>query len=194
MFIYKEWSPSPSKWVTETICKTIAERSGSDKFVCNMIDSLASTNQNNTGKTTIEEMDYYFRKLVREGIGTGTNWRAWNSKGEVGRDEIKRRLKNSLTVGKPFNNIQIRDGVTHRLPTLWVFQNCREMAKSLKHWRLETWASNRQLATKDRKETPAQKFSHYCTALECLLKVREFRVKRNITPIRRTYSYYQGRG
>ena len=193
IFIYQEWSPSPDKWVTETICNRISEMSGDDKFRLNLIDPLANTINTNSGKRTIQEMNHYFLQLYKKGRGCLTTWQPFNTKGEVGQDEIKRRLQNAVRVERPFNNVVREDGLEKRLPTLWVFNNCREMAKSLKHWRRETWANSRQLATKDRKETPTQKHSHYCTALEGLLKERGFRAKRDIIPIKRQYTYFQGR-
>ena len=191
-FIYQEWNPSPDKWVDDRICEEMAARSNNDRFVCNLIDSLAAENNTNTGRTTIEEMNRKFYDLRKKGKSQRTVWESWNSKGTVGTDEIKKRLSNSLKVGKPFNNEVVEDGRKLRVPTLWIFNTCPLVAQSLKQWRVESWANSRQLATKDRKETRTQKFSHFCTAIECIFKDKRFRAKRLIAPMTRQYQYFQG--
>jgi hypothetical protein len=40
----------------------------------------------------------------------------------------------------------------------------------MKQWRLESWARASNNVNKDRKEAPAQKFSHLCTAIEAVFK------------------------
>ena len=174
-FVWQEWSPSPDKWVTDRICEEVAKKSGKMNFVCNLIDPLANSSNNNTGKTTVEEMNKKFYELKHEGSCTGGYWEPYNTKGNVGRDDITTRLQNSVKVGQPFNNIVLMNGIKKQLPTLWVFNECHEMARSLKHWRRESWANSRQLVTKEQKETPAQRFSHFCTALEGLFKDKRFR-------------------
>jgi hypothetical protein len=201
-FVYHEWSPSPEKYITEQICNEIAGMSGMERYVINLIDPLSAKKQSNTGKSTIEDINETFWKL-RKGVTIpslkyqnrcmGGYWETWKTQGGVGRDEIKKRLANSLRVGKPFNNAVKEHGVTKHLPTLWVFKDCRETAKSLKHWRLEMWKDNRQLAIKERKEKPSDKWSHFCTALEGIFKDKRFRAPRRRSAItRRPIQYFQG--
>lgn len=191
-FVYLEWSPSPARWVTKDICEGVAKRSGMDRFVCNLIDPLANERNPETSKTTIETINKHFYRLKHEGIGSGGFWQPYKTKGEVGRDEIKMRLANALKCEAPFNN---KTDSGDYLPTLWVFENCPEVSQSLHSWRTETWANNRQLVTKDKKETPAQKWSHYCTALEGLFKDKRFRAKRDYSNFgkREPKRYFQGR-
>jgi len=81
------------------------------------------------------------------------------------------------------------------LPTLWISNRCMETARSLKQWRLESWSRQASNVDKDRKESPSQKFSHYCTALECAFKDK--RVRPGLIgyskPNRSAPSYFQGR-
>jgi hypothetical protein len=120
-------------------------------------------------------------------------WEPFATKGEVGRDIIKERLQNSLKCEKPFNNVYIEDGIEKFYPTLWIARHCQHTMNSLRHWRLETWVSNKQLTTKDKKEEPAQKWSHFCTAIEGLFKDVRFKPKRKHKPNKRHYRRFQGR-
>ena len=174
-----------------------------EKYRLNLIDPLCNKNQSNTGKTTLEDINETFWALRRgrsiPGV-THTNscsggyWETWNTKGTVGRDEIKKRLANAVKCKYPFNNEIKQHGVTKYLPTLWVFKECKETARSLKQWRLEQWRDNRQLAIKERKETPAQRFSHFCTALEGLYKDRRFTAPRKKSlRKRKPKNYFRGR-
>jgi len=193
LFVIREWKPSPDKWVISRLCRQMAKMSGHEKYICSLIDPLANTANQETGKSTVELMNESFLELRRDGIGTGGYWEPFNTKGEVGRDAIKERLYNSLKVEKPFNNKVTDGGKTKILPTIWIFKDCRDTARSLKQWRLESWASNRQLATRDKKEKHAEKWSHFCTALEGLLKDKRFRPKRDsIKPKQREYRRFKG--
>ena len=73
-------------------------------------------------------------------------------------------------MGVPFNNRVVKNGVESYLPTIWILDNCKIVAKSLKNWRLEEWANNSVNATKERKEVPQQKWSHFPMVIECLFK------------------------
>lgn len=189
VFVYREWNPSPDAWVMDRICEEIASKSGTDRFVCDLIDPLANSKNTNTGKTSIEEMNKKFYEM--RNTCSGAYWQPYNTKGTVGRDDIKMRLANSLKVCRPFNNEVVHDGLKKYIPTLWVFNRCTETARSLKHWRLESWANNRNLMTKERKETPAQRFSHFCTALEGLLKDKRFAPKKAQALQQRKYHYFK---
>jgi len=173
-FAWQEWSPSPAQWVNISIGQEMASRSAMKKFTMNLIDPLANKIQTNTGITVVEDLNRIFHTMKHDGTCMGGYWEPYDTKGLKGRDEIKKRLRNSLLVGKPFNNKVVRDGLTVGLPTLWIFRECREIMKSLKNWRYEEWTS-RMSTVKDKKERPTQKFSHYCTALEGLMKDQRFR-------------------
>jgi hypothetical protein len=151
----------------------VAEMSGLEKYTLNMIDPRADINQSNTGSSALEDLNDEFFKLRRQGIGTGGYWETYDTKGLVGRNDIRTRLSNSVRCKIPFHNT-INDGNnTILLPTIWILRSCPETAKSLRQWRYEEWGTGGQL--RDKKEQPAQKFSHFCTALEGLLKDRRFR-------------------
>ena len=192
-FVYGEWNPSPSTWVTSRLCEEIGMRSGFDKFVCNLIDPLANTINTNTGRTTIEEMNKHFHLMKMQGKCAGGYWEVFATKGEVGRDAIKERLQNSVKCLTPFNNMYIENGVEMFYPTIWLSRECQLTGNSLRHWRLETWVSNKQMTTKDKKETPSQKWSHFCTALEGLFKDSRFKPRRERTYQKRSQSRFQGR-
>jgi hypothetical protein len=196
-FVFYEWSPNPDSWITKDICYEMAKRSGKHlQYDLNLIDPYANTKQNNTGKTTVEDINNEFYNLKKEGICSGGYWTTWNTKGEVGRDTIKERLFNSLKCERPFNNKKVdRFGKETYLPTLWIVDKCRETSRSLKHWRKEKWSSNRQLVTKDPKGKPQQKFSHFCMCIEALFKDRRFRAKRSRIYKGMDYKsqYFQGR-
>ena len=167
-FIYGEFNPSPENMVTIEIAREFATMGKDYKYTLNLVDPLAAKMQVNTGFSVIDDLNRAFLEYKREGIGTGGHWQSWDTKSTRGRDEIRKRLKNAALVGKPFNNVVMRDGVRTYLPTLWVLDNCPISAKSLKNWRLEEWASTD--LTKDMKETPQQRWSHFPMGFECLFK------------------------
>jgi hypothetical protein len=111
----------------------------------------------------------------------------WDTKSQKGRDEIRKRLQNATLCGVPFNNEVKKEGITVRLPTIWICDNCPQTILSLKNWRREEWGDRSALTTKDEKETPQQRWSHFCTMLEGLLKRPEvfqsrFSTKHNYRP------------
>jgi hypothetical protein len=89
----------------------------------------------------------------------------------------------------------VRDGRTVLVPTLWIFNTCRDTAKSLHQWRYEEWATSKVQIVKDRREVPSQKFSHFCTALEGIFKDDRWRPRREREPSRysRTPQYFKGK-
>lgn len=191
-FVYDEWNPSPGTWVISRLCEEMGTRSGFDRFVCNLIDPLANTMNASIGKTTIEDMNRHFHQLKMRGICSGGYWEPFATRGEVGRDAIKERLQNSAKCLKPFNNTYIDHGIEKFYPTIWISRKCQNTFNSLRHWRLETWVSNKQLTVKDKKESPAQKWSHFCTALEGLFKDPRFKPKRDRSNTRQYYKRFQG--
>ena len=170
-FVYWEWNVSPEKMVTEDIARRIAEESGDYRFYLNLIDPLADITQSNTNKSVTDDLNDHFRNLKnKEHIGTGGHWESWDTRDTKGRDAVRTRLKNALKVGKPYNNKIIEEGRTRYLPTLWILDTCPETAKSIRNWRLEEWADRTSQHTKERKEKPNQKYSHFCTAIEAIFK------------------------
>jgi len=178
-FVYREWDPSPREWINLTISEEIVNRNGMQRFIVNLIDPLARKIQTNSGISTIEDLNTIFHRLRVEGLSSGTYWEPFDTKGMKGRDEIKKRLKNSLRVERPFNNHIKEDGRTFILPTLWISKECPETAKSLKQWRHQDWATNRLVHVKDKKESTIKKFSHFCTALEGLFKDIRFKARKD---------------
>lgn len=193
LFVYREWTVDLNKWVNKTIAEEVARKSGYEKYALNLIDPLANKVQTNTGRTVVEDLNEYFFKLRRKGVGTGGFWEPFDTKGTVGRDSIRTRLRNSIAVGRPFRNETTKDGRRVFLPTMWVFRSCGEIARSIKQWRYDEWSA-RVMTTKDRNENTAQKFSHYPTAIEGLLKDRRFRARTNLaTPRKNRPTYFEVR-
>jgi hypothetical protein len=158
--------------ITRSIANEMSLLSGQYKFKLNLIDPRAAEVQTNTGTTTVEDLNDAFLDLKREGVCTGGYWETWDTKGTRGREVVRERLKNSVDCKRPFNNKVKKDGRTVYLPTLWISNHCPETSRSLKQWRLESWARSYANTEKDRKETPAQKFSHYPCCIEAIFKDR----------------------
>lgn len=167
-FIYGEFNPSPENMVTIEIAREFALMGKDYRYTLNLIDPLATKTQTNTGMSVMDDLNRAFLLYKREGVGTGGYWQGWDTKSTKGRDEIRKRLKNSVLVGKPFNNVLMKNGLKTYLPTLWILDNCKITAKSFKSWRLEEWGLSS--VTKDMKETPQQKWSHFPVLYECLFK------------------------
>jgi phage terminase large subunit-like protein len=194
IFVYNEFNPSPEKMVTMDIMRIVAERSKDYRFDLSLIDPLSSKIQPNTGLSSLEDINRLSSEYKRLGIGTGGYWQVWDTKSQKGRDEIKKRLQNATLCGVPFSNEVKKDGITKRLPTLWILDNCTQTHLSLKNWRLEEWGDRTSLITKDSKETPQQRWSHFCTMLEGLMKRPEvfaakFHVKQDYRPPK---EYFKG--
>lgn len=177
-FIYDEYNPSPEKFVTLEIAKVIANKSRDYKYKLNLVDPLAADKQTNTGLSPLDDLNRIFSQFRRDGICTGGYWQSWDTKSQRGREEIKNRLRNSRLCGKPFNNRQVKDGVTSYLPTLWILDNCHKVKESFKNWRWEEWANREAMLTKDEKNKPQQRFSHFPMVVEALFKHPAFSVGR----------------
>ena len=175
-YIWGEVNVDPKKYTTEMIASRIIEASGDLKFRLNRIDPLASGNQPNTSTTVIKDLNDIFKTFKKQGFGTGGRWEPYDTKYHAtrkgflaGRDHIKHRLINASKAKKPFNNLIMneRTGFMERLPTLWVSDKCRVTLNSLYKWRME-----------DGK--PSQKWSHHCTALEGIMKEKNFKPLLNL--------------
>jgi len=192
-FVWKEWSPDPEKLITRKIANEIMHMSGDYKFLINLIDPLSSETQTNTGTSTLDDLNALFFEFKRNSLGTGGYWEPWDTKGVRGREVVRERLNNSKICGKPFSNEVEDRGLKRHLPTLWISNRCPETAKSIRQWRLESRIRSASNVNKDRSEKPAQKFSHYPTALEAVFKDIRLRPPK---PTRRHYrpapSYFQG--
>jgi len=169
-FVWQEMNPSPEREIVSGIARQIAEKTGDIISFTDLIDPLAAKMQPSVGVDVTTDLNRCILKLKREGIGTGGYFRSWDTKSLRGRDEIKKRLKNAKEVGKPFNNKVVRDGRTEVLPTLWILDNCKQTALSLRNWRTDEWADRNAHVSKDAKETPQQKWSHFCMCLEACFK------------------------
>jgi len=163
--------------VTMEIAERFARIGSEYKFNVNLIDPLAKQIQVNTGYSTMDDLNRIFSMLYREGKCESASWQPWDTKSQVGRDEIKKRLKNSIACAHPFNNRTERNGKEEYLPTIWILDYCVNFSRSLKNWRLEEWANNTANQAKDSKETPQQKWSHFCMVVEGLLKHQGFRAR-----------------
>lgn len=187
MFIWGELEKNPEIFTCAEIMKEVCMKGRDYRFRLNLIDPFAEATKKDT-KSSLDDINRITHVLKHEGIGFGGTWQTWDTKGEYGRDEIRERLKNSALVGRPFNNRVEKPGkpVEH-LPTLWILNRCPLVAKSLNNWRWEEWSDPGALFSKDAKNKPEQKWSHFCTALEALCKEPHWK------PSRKEANAYQPR-
>lgn len=177
-FVYAEMNPDPKTWTTLGIAKEMALISGDYEYRINLIDPLANHTQSNTNTTVVQDLSRIFREMRQNGLGTGGYWEPWDTKDTKGQDKVRQRLINSKICGKPFNNLQKIDGKEQRLPTIWIFDTCRNMALSMKNWKMETWTERDAIITKDQKDKFEQKHSHFPMCLEAIHKDARFKVHR----------------
>ena len=172
IFVYNELNADPDRYNSFDIAKLVAARSGDQKFRLDLMDPLAKDKQPNTGTSPMEDMNRFAHTLRIEGLGAGAYWQSWDTRNEKGLDEFKKRLANSLKVGKPFNNKNNKVGPGERpwLPTIWITTRCPLLNESMKGWRREEWLDRNSKLTKDEKDKPQQKWSHFPRAVEALLK------------------------
>jgi hypothetical protein len=177
-FLWDELNIDPKRNTTLIICEAIAEMSGDFKYRLNTIDPLASENQPNTNTSVLKDVNDYFKifKSDPRMACTGGRWEGYDTKYHAaqtgflrGRDQIKQRLLNASLCKVPFNNKVVKDGESKYLPTLWIFNHCRQTLNAIYRWRME-------------KGKPSQKWSHHCTALEGLMKDHRFKPKVDYFP------------
>lgn len=194
VFIWEEFTPNPKERTTREISRDFALMGMDYDFLLNLVDPESKVVQKDT-ITVLDDLRKEFYDLKKDGIGMGAYWQTWNTTSNRGIEEIRRRLKNSLKVERPFNNEQIIKGRKIRLSTLWILSNCKQTAKSFRTWRLGEWANSAQLATKDAREKPEQKYSHLPACIEALLKHPAFKAnaRRYSKQPNRLPSYHQGR-
>lgn len=169
-FIWNEFAPSPERMITYDIVNEMIRRSGEYNYAINLIDPLSAQKQVNTGLSTLDDLNKFFMEAKRNGFGTGGYWQTWDTKGERGRDAVRERLKNAKDCGVPFNNEVRTDGISKYLPTIWFFNTCRDTIQSFRSWRRDDWISRESSLTKDEKDKPQGKFSHFPITVECLFK------------------------
>lgn len=190
-FIWGEYNPSPEKYTVREIAHKTASMGGDFKFRLNLIDPLSEATLKDR-LTIREELNDIFRELRKEGLGTGGSWKTWDTKGEKGREAIKERLKNSLEVKRPFNNKTVRGGKETYLPTIWILDTCKVSGKSFRNWRWEEWADAKSRVTKEDKNKPEQRWSHFPMVYEACFKEAAFRPSGNRNVTQRTYDYFGG--
>lgn len=196
-FIYSELNPSPEKFTIKEIANQVARTCKDYKYSFDLCDPLIKaqkrgSNADQDSITALDEFNDEFHRLKRESIGTGGYWEAWDTKGEKGRDEIRKRLKNSLRVGKPFNNDAIENGKRVKLPTLWIMNDCKLSAQSMRQWRWEQYTDKKTARAKGEKNTPEQKWSHFNMVWEAIFKDPRFKPKLDHRRTERGISYFQG--
>lgn len=174
-FIYNEFKMSPERYVTLDMAETINDKSSDYRYKLSLIDPLAAKTQVNTGLSTVDDLNHYFKEFKRENRSTGGIWRTWDTKSTRGREEVRKRLKNARMCQRPFNNRAVIDGQVAYLPTIWIFDNCRVTIEYLKNWRLDDWNDPAQLEKKEIKETPLQKYSHMNMVWEAVFKDSTFK-------------------
>lgn len=194
MFVWDELETNPEMLTCHEIITQVEKKGKDYKFRLRITDPLAEANKKDT-RSTLEDMNRSTYLCKHDGIGFGGTWQTWDTKGEKGRDEIRKRLKNSMIVGRPFNNKVQKEGQpVQYLPTLWILDNCKLTAKSIHQWRWEEHSSSGALFTKEAKNKPEQKFSHFCTALEAILKEPAWKAPRrgpNMAP-KMNYDRFRG--
>ena len=169
-FAWGELKLPHATYTTEMIVNEIVEKSGNIKYLYNLIDPLANKIQSNENITVVEDINRHFSRLRREGKSKGGFWQTWDTKSALGRDELKKRLKNSLECKEPYNNcVRLESGEDVFLPTFWVdYERCPNIRKSIAKWSL------------DKKGEPAQMHSHFCTAIEAGFKDIRFKARMNV--------------
>lgn len=169
-FIYQEDNPSPDFNTTYAMVEGVVYKSKDFKYAINLIDPTADIKQPNTGLTPLNDINRYFNEFKRNGVGTGGYWQTWDTKNQRGRDIIKERLNNSRVCGRPFNNRVVKNGVESFLPTLWIMDSCPITIYMFKNWKWESYVTREAQVTKEDKNKPEDKNSHFPVLYECVFK------------------------
>jgi hypothetical protein len=169
-FVVADEAYDPGKLRTYDIAEAISSMCGDTRFRLDLIDPLANTSQSNTGRTTIQDLNDDFRVLKKLEIGSGGYWQPWDTKNTRGRDEVNKRLINSIKCGKPFNNKQMESGRMVQLPTIWFFKNCKYTIPSFENWRKKENVNKDVLIFEEEKEKGGSRWSHHPISVECILK------------------------
>lgn len=173
-FLWKEFHPAidgPYSMATEEIARGIVRRSNDFYYLVNLIDPLANKKQANTLTSVTDDLNRMFYEMKNEeGLGTECYWQGWDTKDTKGRDQIRLRLKNATKVKRPFNNTLRENGVTKRVPTLWICDTCPKFDTSIRKWSYNEWQTVQTQAVNDPQSKPRQRYSHDNMVLECLAK------------------------
>lgn len=130
-----------------------------------LFDPLAKEIQSNTGRSM-------FDHISRGSMGLRMCEVA-DTKNQQARNNIIRRLKNSLQCEQPFNNDNIESSIPgdprHQgyLPTLWFFDTCKGHIDHFRNWRTIEYKQEHTKAEKDEKRI-MQRWSDYCRNIEFL--------------------------
>ena len=171
IFVYDELSGDPRKKIAYEIACDIALKSGNNRFTKDLIDPLANEVDPRSGWSMTQTLNQYFLQIKRESSDfKGAFFQGWDTKSRRGYDEVQKRLKNALIVGKPFSNEIIRNGIKEKLPTIWFMSGCKEHIDSFKNARYDEWANRDQEEKKEQKQNIIQRWSHFCMSIECLCK------------------------
>lgn len=193
-FVVADEAYDPGKLRTYDIAEAIASQCGDTRFRLDLIDPLANTSQSNTGRTTLQDLNDDFRVLKNMEVGSGAYWQPWDTKNTRGREEVNKRLINSVKCGKPFNNKQLEGGRTVQLPTIWFFKNCKYTIPSFENWRHKENKSKDVLIFEEEKEKGGSRWSHHPVSIECILKRPEASMARfNINTAKREAPKYFAR-
>ncbi len=177
-FIWEELCLDHATHTTDMIVMKIVEKSGMLKFRINLIDPLANKIQSNVNTTVVFDINRQLSKLKREGMCSGGVFESADTKSTLGREEMKKRLYNSIKFEKPYNNCVEKDGVFTYLPTMWINRyKCPNTWKSVQKW-----------AT-DVKGNPEQKHSHFPTSLEFIAKDIRFKPRMDLATFERKSPY-----
>lgn len=189
-FIWADYNPSPEKYTMREIAKNFALMGEDYKFRLNLVDPLAvATKKDNV--TVLDDLNRLFYTFKRDDIGTGAYWIPWDTHGERGRDAIHERLNNAKKCKHPYNNkVKGEDGITRYLPTLWILNTCPAAAKHMKSWRWEQWSDAKSIKTKEEKNKPEQRWSHFNMVWEAIFKRPEFKPRRSGVFPQRGNPYY----
>lgn len=190
-FIYAELNPSPEKFTVREIASHIAAKSKMTKYHFDLIDPLSKATKNGS-QTILDDLNDAFHEMKRESICMGGYFESWDTKGEKGRDEIRKRLKNAKLVGRPFNNTTIEKGEKVYLPTLWILSGCKLSAQSMRQWRWAEYTDTRTANQKGDKNTPEQKWSHMNMVWEAIFKDPRFKVRSREKRQDQSFGYFQG--
>jgi len=161
------------------------------KFQLDLADPLIKATKLGN-KTVLDDLNDTFLEMKHENLCTGGYFESWDTKGEKGRDEIRKRLKNSKKVGRPFNNVILEKGQKIYLPTIWILSGCKLTAQSMKQWRWAEYTDMKTAAIRGDKNTPEQKFSHMNMVWEAIFKDPRFRVYSGQPRKVQSFDYFQG--
>lgn len=178
LFLWDQLRLSHATYTTKMIVENIADKSGDLKFNFNLIDPYANKIQSHANTTVVDDINKEFRVLKRDGRCSGGVWETWDSKSVLGRERLKERLSNSLKCERPYHNLaETVEGIKEYLPTVWINSDCRDIRLSIGKWVM------------NKNGVPEQTHSHFCTAIEAVLKDIRFKAKMNIEEFERHNPY-----